>query len=1184
MPLTFPAFVARWQKSGAEERANKDLFFTELCDVLDVPRPHPKTGDPARDTYVFEKDVRIPHEGGTTSIGWVDLYKEGHVLIEAKQGKGDLSRKLGTAKRGTPAWNVAMADAYGQALGYARTLERPPPFLVTTDIGHCFDLYASFDGTATYRPFPNAMATRIFFADLEKHADTLRRIFLDPHGLDPAKQSAKVTREVATHLAELARALEEAGQAPESVATFLMRCLFTMFAEDVNLLPPRLFTDALEQHWLESPASFPAGIEALWRAMNTGTDFGFMGKLLRFNGGLFATPRALPLTRAHLALLLEAAKCNWADVEPAIFGTLLERALDPTERHALGAHYTPRAYVERLVRPTIEEPLRADWEIVQGEVRGLVAEAAGIEVTGPLTAEQVLAIGQAGHTAKKKAKTAQEAARSKKLNEARAVLRAFHKKLATLRVLDPACGSGNFLYVTLDLFQRLEGEVLAALEGLGDKQELLRADAIRVTPAQFLGIEVKRWAKEIADLVLWIGYLQHHFKTYGKNMPVPEPVLQDYQNIECRDAVLAWDSLELARDEKGKPTSRWDRVTYKKNPITGKKIPDATAQVLVERYVGARPATWPSADYVIGNPPFVANRNMPQLLRQEYVEALKAAYPDITEAAEFVMVFWNKAAQAVASGAVRRAGLITTSRIRMQQNQGVVRRALSGGCRLLFAIPDHPWPGDPEDAEVRISMTVLAPASTPGTPRLLLTPIHDKVARGKNRLMDVAEQDLIAVATNQIPPDLSPSIEVSDLAPLASNDKINSAGVKPYSRSLVITAAAAKQLIPDARKRRRYAPEYRNGEDIGQWPRGVRALDLFGMTEEEIGERLPVLYQYLLDHAKPERAEERNARLRRDWWLFEANRAGMRRALASLSRYVVTVENSPVRAFVFLDGAILPDQKLRVIASDDALVLGVLSSRVHSAFALRLGGRHGVRNTPVYNTRCFTHFPFPAGTRAQHERIRTLGERLDKHRKDRQALHPHLALTDMYNVLEKVAGDAELTASDREVYERGLVAILRKIHDDLDAAVFDAYGWPRDLTDEQILERLVALNAERAEEERNGLVRWLRPEFQNPGGLKAPTQEPLAGVEPAEDDEAAEPAGAPAALAAWPKQQPEQLAAVRDLVLRGTSAWSAKSVAAAFKGAGPKGAATALESLAALGLVVGYDAGGERRWKAARAG
>jgi hypothetical protein len=267
-----------------------------------------------------------------------------------------------------------MQEAFGQALQYARTLDDPPPFLIVTDIGHCFDLYATFDGSLDYRPFPDPRRSRLFLTGLAEHLDTLRAIFQAPKDLDPSKHAAKVTREIAGHLAELARGLEAEGHEPERIARFLMRCLFTMFAEDARLLPERVFTNELEKRWIKEPAKFVAGCESLWRAMEAGNDFGYLGKLLRFNGGLFEDPTALPLSKADLERLLEAAQASWVAVEPAIFGTLLERALDPRERHRLGAHYTPRAYVERLVKPTIEDPVRAEWDTVRTQVHQLLAQ------------------------------------------------------------------------------------------------------------------------------------------------------------------------------------------------------------------------------------------------------------------------------------------------------------------------------------------------------------------------------------------------------------------------------------------------------------------------------------------------------------------------------------------------------------------------------------------------------------------------------------------------------------------------------------------------------------------------------------------------------------------------------------------------------------------------------------------
>ena len=1128
--MDIAAFVSKWHLASGGERKAKDYFLLDLCAALGVPPP-----EVGQDRYGFEADVLQVNEGGKITTLRVDLYKHGCFILEAKQGSNPGDAKAGHGKRGSEAWNASMQNALGQAIGYARSMNEPPPFLVVCDIGYMFELYADFDHSGFYRPFPNAQKHRRFLIDLEVHAKDLRALFLDPLSLDPARVGIKVTREIAEDLAQLAKLLEAKKHPPTLIAKFLMRCLFTMFAEDVDLLPDDMFTNLLRKKWTKKPETFVGGVEQLWRTMNAGGYYG-SDEVRNFNGGLFEDPVAFQLDEAGLKILLRAAEREWADVEPSIFGTLLERALDPKERHKLGAHFTPRAYVERLVRPTIEEPLRIEWENAQALSVKLRADG--------------------------------------KLDGAREIVHAFHQKLCATRVLDPACGSGNFLYVTLNILKQIESEVLALLVDMGEKQEQL----IRITPGNFRGIEVKPWGKEIAELVLWIGYLQWHYRSHGKGMPPPSPVLQDYENIECRDAVLAWDKIELVRDDKGKPVTRWDGETRKKNLLTGKMIPDDNARVVSYNYVNPKKAEWPKADYVVGNPPFVANKNMRSFLGEGYVGALRAAYNDIKEAADYVMVFWARAAEHVASGSIQRAGLITTNSIRMIQNQGIVQRALSGGCRLLFAIPDHPWPSAASNAEVRISMTVLGSSATIGPSRLVLTRTHDKVARGKDLSTVVNEKDLVIKILEMIPPDLSPLTDVSLVAELRSNGVLTSAGVKPYSESLVITREQAEQFFADPSLRKRHAPECRNGKDVGQQPRHAHVLDFFGLAEAELQEKFPVVYQYLLDTAKEERAGERNPRLKNEWWLFEANRPEMRRGILAIPRYLVTVESSPVRAFVFLDSSILPDQKLRVIATDDAFVLGVLSSRLHLIFAHRVGGRQGVRNTPVYNTRCFGRFPFPHSTEVQKKRIRVLGEQLDAHRKRQQAAYPDLTMTGMYNVLEKLRASAELTDQDRVIHEHGLVSILKKIHDDLDLAVFEAYGWPPDLTDEQILEKLVALNAERAKEEEKGIIRWLRPDFQNPSGQKAATQSDLPT---GKDDEAAQSAPAPAVIKRWPKKLAEQIAAIRDRVAFPGMLFTVKSVAAAFKGAKKKDIEGFLDGFAALGVLTVYEGPAGKRWRAA---
>jgi hypothetical protein len=290
--MDFAAFIARYADSVGE-RANKDSYLKDLCTVLGLPHPEPSTGDAARDAYVFEKDAKLSREGASATTKKIDLYKAGCFILEAKQGSNESAKKLGTARRGTPAWNIAMNDAYGQALGYARAFAKPVPFLIVADLGHCFDLYAAFDGSWDYRPFPNPQSSRIYVTDLEKHAPLLKTIWTDPLSLDPAKQSAKVTREVAEYLANLAKLLESQGHAQEAVAKCLMRCLFTMFAEDVGLLPKEAFTKALREYWEPNPPSFVMGVETLWRTMNDGGGLMTGEKILKFNGGLFRAPSAL---------------------------------------------------------------------------------------------------------------------------------------------------------------------------------------------------------------------------------------------------------------------------------------------------------------------------------------------------------------------------------------------------------------------------------------------------------------------------------------------------------------------------------------------------------------------------------------------------------------------------------------------------------------------------------------------------------------------------------------------------------------------------------------------------------------------------------------------------------------------------------------------------------------------------
>ncbi len=1130
-------FISRWYLSGSSERANKDLFLAELCDVLGVPRPDPATGDSDKDIYVFERESVIQAEGGKYSTEHIDLYKDACFVLEAKQGSAAGAKKTGTARRETPGWTISMQAAFGQALSYARTLTNPPPFVIVADIGYCFDLYASFDGSTNYRPFPRPQGHRVFFKDLAGHLETLRRIWTEPMGLDPTRNAARVTREIAVHLAELARSLEVAGHGAEQTASFLMRALFTMFAEDAGLLPKALFTKLLEERWVPDPESFVPEVENLWQTMRTGGHIVGLGKIRKFNGGFFNDSQALPLTQKQLRLLLGAAKASWTEVEPAIFGTLLERALVPKERHSLGAHFTPRAYVERLVRPTIEDPLREEWDLVRAQVHTLVKD--------------------------------------EKVAEAQKVLRAFHEKLCRVKVLDPACGTGNFLYVALDLLKRLESEVLGLLQDMGETQGLLDLHGVTVSPAQLLGIEINPRAREIAELVLWIGFLRWQYGNLGKGATIPEPVLHDYGNIECRDAVLAWDRIEPLLDDQGKAVTRWDGETTKTHPVTGEQVPDDEARIPVVRYVGPKKAEWPEADFIVGNPPYIGSGRMRQALGDGYAESLRAAHADVPESADYVMYWWNKAAVMAREGSIRRFGFITTNSITQTFQRRVVADHLASKppLSIVFAIPDHPWVDGFDGAAVRVAMTTAQRGPMEG----VLGRAAAETGAGADGTVEVS----MVWRAGTVNANLTIGADVTKVCPLQANSGLTSPGVKLHGSGFIVTPEEAERLgLGRIAGLERHIRPYRNGRDLTASPREVLVIDLFGLDIGEVQRAFPEVYQWVAERVKPEREQNSRATYRHNWWIFGEPRRDLRPALVGLPRFIATVETAKHRAIMFLPAEVLADNKLIVVSLHDALALGILSSRVHVTWALAAGGHLGYGNDPVYvKSRCFDPFPFPECDAVCGERIRDLGERLDAHRKKQQAIHPTLTITGMYNVLEKLRSGEALTAKEKIIHEQGLVSILKQIHDDLDEAVFEAYGWPPTLTDEEILERLVALNAKRTEEESRGLVRWLRPEYQNPAGKKAEAQGEMEVDQ--EEDEVGVPAPAAQKPRPWPKALPDRISLVRDWALQLRAPVALTDATGAFAGARPADVEPVLDSLAALGLLRSFESPEGRRWSGA---
>ncbi|MCA3382277.1 MAG: hypothetical protein ING08_18790 [Roseomonas sp.] len=596
----------------------------------------------------------------------------------------------------------------------------------------------------------------------------------------------------------------------------------------------------------------------------------------------------------------------------------------------------------------------------------------------------------------------------------------------------------------------------------------------------------------------------------------------------------------------------------KPHPVTGEDVPDEADQVPVLRPVDPKPSLWPEAEFIIGNPPFIGAKKLRDELGDGYAEALWKAYPKVPKSADIALHFWWKAAQALAGGKLvkarqapavtRRFGFITSNSIRQVFCRRVVADALAGKpeIHLAYAIPDHPWTDGAGTAAVRIAMTVAEAGAGEGVLARVISeaPGSDGVPRV-----------VFAEEPGRINAELSFGNESKHVKSLRANDGLASPGIKLHGAGFIVTKDQALQLgFGKISGLEKHILPYLNGRDLQQTSRGVMVIDMFGIPEAELRNSFPAVYQHLLLHVKPERDMNNRGSYREQWWVFGEPRRELRPALRGLSRYVATPVTSKHRVFSFVSGEILPDDALIAVASDDGFVLAILSSRIHVTWALASGGT--LEDRPRYlKSVCFDPFPFPDATPAQRASIAEIAEALDAHRKARLAAHPHLTLTALYNCLEALRAGRALSEAERDIHDAGQVSILREWHDKLDASVAAAYGWPADLTDTDIIARLVALNAERVAEEARGQIRWLRPEFQAPKDTSRPAVQTEMAVEGAE-------AGT---SRAWPKEAPAQYVALR-AALRGAPA-SARDIARRFQGA-PRRAEqmeAMLQTLVALG-------------------
>ncbi|MBE7417199.1 MAG: class I SAM-dependent DNA methyltransferase [Ideonella sp.] len=590
-------FVRKWQAGSSadqlNERAGAQPHFIDLCRVLGVPEPD----DPG--AYCFERGLSKTGSAAGRTDGFADVWKRGHFAWEYK------------------APGKSLEGALKQLMMYALPLENPP-LLVVSDRRQ-IEVHTHFTGTPSER---HAFAlSELVRPEVQQR---LRALWLDPDAYRPKRSNRDITEDAARTFAATAERLRAAGVAPAAASHFLTQCLFCFFAEDVGLLPSRLFERLVGA--AVAPEALRAQLSKLFESMRDGGLFG-VDAVPWFNGGLFQAVDVPPLAAADVAALKAASALNWSAIDPSIFGTLFERGLDPAKRSQLGAHYTDPQTILRLVEPVVQRPLLAQWR------------------------ERKVAIEKALARSKKY--------QDKAWRDAQAGFVGFVEQLGAYRVLDPACGSGNFLYLAHKSLKDIEHQVNLEAEELG-----LNRQHDTTGPHNVLGIELNEYAAELARVTVWIGELQWRIQRgYGfKTQPVLEPL----DHIECRDALLNADGSE---------------------------------------------ARWPKADAVVGNPPFVGDKRMFAELGREYTHRLRSAYTGRVPGGADLVCYWFEQARAqIARGALERAGFVATNSIRGGRNRAVLEN-IAAASRIFEAWSDEPWIND--GAAVRVSLVAFGTSAQP---------------------------------------------------------------------------------------------------------------------------------------------------------------------------------------------------------------------------------------------------------------------------------------------------------------------------------------------------------------------------------------------------------------------------------------------------------------------------------------
>jgi len=887
--------------------------------------------------------------------GWADVWKRDFFGWEYKGRHKDLGA------------------AYDQLLQYRADLDNPP-LLVVCDMD-IIRVHTNFNNAPT-QTHEISLAT----LDQPRSLEILGAVFHDPNKLRPGVTSEAITEKASGHFAEIAESMRKRGLDAQDVAHFLVRVVFCLFAEDVGLLERGLFTRLVTRVGSD-PKKFARHVADLFSAMSTGGDF-LLERIRHFNGSLFDATPVLELTADEIAAIGTVAGEDWSAVDVSISGTLFERGLNPAKRSQLGSHYTSRIDIETIVEPVVLGPLRREWEGVRASAKSLLAV-------------------------------------SKKMSRPKAekVVLSFLERLKTIRVLDPAGGSGNFLYVTLQKLLELEKAVNHFLRDHGFTPQFPQ-----VNPLQLYCLEIDPYAHDLSQTVVWIGYIQW-LRANGYGFPA-EPILKPLTaNFRCADSLFT---------------------------------------------------DWPEVDFILGNPPFLGNKLMRAQLGDDYVKKLRERYDNQIPGQSDLCCYWfEKAREQIEHGKCKRAGLLGTTGSKQISSRRAFERIRETGT-IFFAISDRDW--FDAGTAIRICMVAFAGPDATDNPTLDGKEVAEINANLTSGLDTAGKHYLLA----------------NKMRCFMGTTKVGDFDI-PQARAIEMLS----EVNPNGKPNSDVLRPFRNGSDLVQHD-SLRWVVDFGVgTPVEVAALYEAPFQHIVECVKSEREKNNDKWRRNHWWLLGRTLPDFRGATASLPRYIGTARVAKHRLFVWQDSPVLPDSKVIAIAFADDLHFGILHSRLHEVWTLATCGWHGIGNDATYNpSECFETFPFPHPMPVQQTVVAAAAKDLNDLR-ERWLNPPEWTQTHTLEFLGSISGSwARYVDSKSLDAKTGIgtvrypcleprnadcAAKLKKrtltnlynerpvwldlAHKKLDAAVAAAYGWPADLADEQILERLLALNLERAAEE-----------------------------------------------------------------------------------------------------------------------